>query len=144
MIMKHIKSIIITAVIALFAFNAADAQKVIKINQKDFIDKVWDYKDITEYYYNGNIPCVVDFSATWCGPCRRMEPILEELAKKYEGRIIIYQIDIDQNPEIAKDFNIESIPYFLFFTDSEYQWVVGSCSKEQFEQYINEKLLNNY
>lgn len=142
--MKHIKSIIITAVIALFAFNAADAQKVIKINQKDFIDKVWDYKDITEYYYNGNIPCVVDFSATWCGPCRRMEPILEELAKKYEGRIIIYQIDIDQNPEIANDFNIESIPYFLFFTDSEYQWVVGSCSKEQFEQYINEKLLNNY
>lgn len=142
--MKHIKSLLITVVLTLFAFNAADAQKVIKINQKDFIDKVWDYKDITEYYYNGNIPCVVDFSATWCGPCRRMEPILEELAKKYEGRIIIYQIDIDQNPEIARDFNIESIPYFLFFTDSEYQWVVGSCSKEQFEQYINEKLLNNY
>ncbi len=133
--MKHIKAIILTAVIALFASNV-NAQEVVKIDTKAFMENVWNYEANSEYTYEGELPCIVDFSATWCGPCRRMEPILEELAKKYEGKIVIYQVDVDESPELAKQFNVRGIPHFMFFTSEGSNSEVGSRSIEDFEAVL--------
>lgn len=62
---------------------------------------------------------MIDFSATWCGPCKKMAPIIEELGKKYDGRIIVGKVDVDENPEITSQFGIRNIPTILFFKDGQ-------------------------
>lgn len=137
--MKHIKTLIIVAAISLFAANA-NAQEVVKINTQEFQELVWNYEKNSDYVYEGALPCVVDFSATWCGPCRRMEPILEEMAKKYDGKIIVYQVDVDENPQLSAKFEVSSIPYFVFFTKKGMTDAVGSRSQEDFEQLLIQEL----
>lgn len=137
--MKHIKTLLVAIVTIMFATNI-QAQEIVKIDANDFKEKIWNYEQDNEYKYKGTLPCVVDFAATWCGPCRRMEPILEELAKKYEGKIIIYQVDVDQNRQLSKKFNVSSIPYFVFFTKAGMTDAVGSRSQEEFEQLLIQQL----
>ncbi|MDD4760026.1 MAG: thioredoxin [Bacteroidaceae bacterium] len=70
-------------------------------------------------YASQNKPMMIDFSATWCGPCKKMAPIIEELGKKYDGRIIVGKVDVDENPEITSQFGIRNIPTILFFKDGQ-------------------------
>lgn len=70
-------------------------------------------------YASQNKPMMIDFSATWCGPCKKMAPIIEELGKKYDGRIIVGKVDVDDNPEITSQFGIRNIPTILFFKDGQ-------------------------
>lgn len=133
--MKHIKVLLVAIVATMFATNI-QAQEIVKIDANDFKEKIWNYEQDNEYKYKGTLPCVVDFSATWCGPCRNMEPILEELAKKYEGKIIIYQIDIDENRDLARKFNVASIPNFYFCTDKGMVNAVGGMPLTDFEALI--------
>lgn len=80
-----------------------------------FLDKVMDYeKNPSEWVYKGEKPCVIDFYADWCGPCRITSPILEELAKKYEGKITVYKVNVDKEIELSQLFGIKSIPTFLY------------------------------
>ena len=73
-----------------------------------------------------NKPMVVDFYATWCGPCKQLVPVLEELEQKYKDDVIFQRIDVDQKPELAKEFNIQAIPMLMFVTPKgEYQTIVG-------------------
>ena len=73
-----------------------------------------------------NKPMVVDFYATWCGPCKQLVPVLEELEQKYKNDVIFQRIDVDQKPELAKEFNIQAIPMLMFVTPKgEYQTIVG-------------------
>ncbi len=78
-------------------------------------------------------PMVIDFNATWCGPCRKLAPVLEELAAEYEGRVDFYSIDVDQNKELAKALEIQSIPYVLFFSPSKEdpEEMIGFDTKEE-------------
>ena len=86
-------------------------------------------------------PMVVDFFATWCGPCKELEPILEEIEKKHHGEVIFQRIDIDQAPELAQEFRIEAIPMLMFITPSgEYQTIVGVQEPEVIEAKITELL----
>lgn len=93
-----------------------------------------------EWKYLGDKPAIVDFYADWCGPCRAIAPYLEEIAKKYDGELYVYKINVDYDPEIADAFNVRGIPTLLFIpADGEYSVKVGGMSKEQLEQLVKEK-----
>ena len=95
--------------------SVAQAHKTINMTRKDFIEKVMDYEKGTDkWIYRGDKPCIIDFYTTWCGPCKRLAPILEELAAEYEGEIYIYKVDTEREPELAGLFGIRSIPTLLF------------------------------
>jgi thioredoxin 1 len=84
---------------------------------------------------NGNLPLVVDFWATWCGPCRMVGPVISELAEKYDGKIVVGKCDVEENDELAAEFNIRNIPTILFFKNGEMvDKLVGAVSKAKFEE----------
>lgn len=86
-------------------------------------------------------PMVVDFFATWCGPCKQLEPILEEIEKNHQGEVIFQRIDVDKEPGLAQEFRIEAIPMLMFITpDGEYQTIVGLQEPEVIEAKIAELL----
>ena len=125
--------------------NAEKGGKVIRLTRASFISKVYDYKkNANVWKYEGDKPAIVDFYATWCGPCKRVAPILEELAKEYDGKIVIYKVDTDQEKELARAFGITSIPTLLFIPkDGEPQVANGALPKESLKQAIDEFLLGN-
>ncbi len=84
---------------------------------------------------NGQLPLVVDFWATWCGPCRMVAPIISELAEKYDGKIVVGKCDVEENDELAAEFGIRNIPTVLFFRGGEVvDKLVGAVSKAKFEE----------
>lgn len=94
--------------------------------------------------YLGDKPAIVDFTASWCGPCQRIAPILEELAKEYDGKIVIYKVDIDKNRKLAQAFNVSSIPAILYIPlTGEPVMTVGSRDKGKFQNEIETVLLEN-
>ena len=86
-------------------------------------------------------PTLVDFWAEWCGPCRMVSPIVEELAEEYEGQVKVAKVDVDESQRTAQKFNVRSIPSILFFNDGEHvDTVVGAVPKGQLEEKIEEHL----
>ena len=114
---------------------------VTELNSESFKTTVYDItKDGLDYL--GKKPAIVDFTATWCGPCKRLSPILEELAKEYKGKIVIYKVDVDKCEDLARAFNISSIPALLFIPmEGEPEMIVGLRSKEAYKSDIEKKLL---
>ena len=83
----------------------------------------------------GNMPLVVDFWATWCGPCRMVAPIIEELAKEYDGKLVVGKCDVEENEDLAAEYGIRNIPTILFFKNGEVvDKLVGAASKQKFEE----------
>lgn len=124
------------------------AGKPVMLTKQDFLEKVMNYeKNQTEWVYEGDKPALIDFYADWCGPCRMAAPVLDELAKEYEGRIHIYKIDTEKEKELAAVFGIQSIPAFLFVpqngkpTMSKGIAQTPEATKEMFRQMIDEILL---
>lgn len=116
-------------------------KSVIELNTEQFNAKVYDMST-EDLVYLGDKPAIVDFTATWCGPCQRIAPILEELAKEYEGQIVIYKVDVDENKPLAKEFNVSSIPAVMFIpVDGEPVMTIGSRDKSKFEEEIKTHLL---
>jgi len=118
-------------------------RKVVEMNAAMFKEKITDYtKNSGNWNYKGNRPVVIDFYATWCGPCRITAPIIDELAREYDGQIEFYKVDVDKNAELSSAFNIQSIPTFLFIpTTGQPQQSVGVMTKSQFEEIIKQNLL---
>jgi thioredoxin len=95
--------------------QSGETGKPIHLTKQDFLVKVMDYeKNPTEWVYEGDMPAIIDFYADWCGPCKKAAPILEDLAKEYEGKIIVYKVDTEKEKELAAVFGIQSIPAFLY------------------------------
>lgn len=107
------------------------------LNSADFTQKVADLSK--EWKYLGDKPAVIDFYADWCGPCKAIAPHLEEIAKEYAGKLYVYKINVDNDPEIANAFNIRGIPTMLFIPmEGRYTVKVGSMEKEELEQLVVE------
>ena len=115
----------------------------IHLTKAEFLEKVANYEENpTEWKYLGDKPCIIDFYADWCGPCKMIAPVLEELAKEYEGEIYIYKINTEQEQELAQAFAIKSIPTLLFVPMNEApQLVRGALPKTEFKNAIDEVLL---
>jgi thioredoxin len=146
-----ITSIILAGIILAYAQNTQSTNQTkeiikmgtIHLTKAEFLSKVANYeKNPTEWKYIGDKPCIVDFYASWCGPCKMIAPILEDLAKEYEGQIYIYKVNTEEEQELAAAFGIRSIPSVLFcpMTGSP-QMAQGAMPKESFKQAINEVLL---
>lgn len=117
--------------------------KPIELTKADFLSKVMDYeKNADEWKYLGNKPAIVDFYADWCGPCKTIAPILEELAEEYKDDIYIYKINTEQEEELAAVFNIRSIPTLLFIPMAgQPQLAQGALPKATFKEAIETVLL---
>lgn len=118
--------------------------KPIELTKADFLQKVANYETSpNEWKYLGDKPALIDFYATWCGPCKMVAPILEELAAEYGDSIVIYKIDTDKEQELAAVFGIRSIPSLLFIPmNGTPQMVQGAMGKADFKRAIDEVLLN--
>ena len=113
-----------------------------KLTKAAFLEKVFNYEQNKEWKYEGKLPCLIDFYADWCGPCKMVHPILEELSKEYDGKIKIYQIDTEAEQELAAAFGIRSIPSLLFCpTEGQPQMAQGALPKATLKKAINEILL---
>ena len=111
------------------------------LTKETFTEKVFDYQNEKEWKFLGDKPAIIDFYADWCGPCKMVSPILDELSKEYEGKVDIYKIDTEQQQELAAAFGIRSIPSILFVpAEGQPQMAMGALPKEAFKQAIEEVL----
>jgi len=111
------------------------------LTKDTFLKKVFDYENNKEWKFNGELPVIVDFYADWCGPCKMVAPVLEELGKEYKGQIEIYKVDTDKEQELASVFGIRSIPSILFIPkEGKPQMAMGAMPKESFVQAIGDVL----
>lgn len=118
------------------AATAEEKSLVVELTPETFNTAVYDMEK-EDSPYLGKIPAIVDFTATWCGPCQRMAPILDELSIEYKGKVNIYKVDVDKCRDLALSFNISSIPAMLFIPmDGEPVMTVGSRDKETMKKQI--------
>ena len=104
---------------------------------------MWDIERYPDSFaYQGKLPCIIDFYADWCGPCKKVAPIMEEMAQKYEDEIIIYKVNVDKEQKLPTIFKVRNIPTVFFFpTDGQPLSQVGALSKEEYENLINKHLI---
>jgi len=111
------------------------------LTKQTFIDKVFDYENNKEWTFKGERPAIIDFYADWCGPCKMVSPILDELSKEYKGKVDIYKIDTEKEQELSSIFGIRSIPSILFVPMGEKpQMTSGALPKDQFIKVIKDVL----
>jgi len=120
----------------------------ITLSTEDFKKKVMNYEVNREWKFEGDLPCIVDFYASWCGPCKIAGPILEEIAKEYKGKINVYKVDTQKDPEIAQVFRVQGIPAFLYCPKNGNPQMRSGIAqtteetKAMFKKTIDEILLN--
>ena len=114
------------------------------LTTETFKQKVFNYDVNQDWKFEGDLPCIIDFYADWCAPCKMVAPILEELAKEYDGKINIYKVNTEEEQELAYVFGIQSIPSLLFCPkDDRPQMAVGALPKQTFIEIIESILLKN-
>ncbi len=114
------------------------------LTKQTFMEKVFNYEKNKEWKFEGKLPCLIDFYADWCGPCKIVAPILEELDEEYKGKINIYKVNTEQEQELASAFGIRSIPSLLFCPiDGQPQMAMGALPKESMKKTIDDFLLKS-
>lgn len=120
----------------------ANGSPLVETLTKDsFLQKVFNYEQNKEWKFEGKLPCIIDFYADWCRPCKMVEPILKELAQEYQGKLNIYRVDVQAQQELAAAFGIQSIPSILFVPlNDKPQMTIGALPKNTLEKAIKEVL----
>lgn len=133
----------------LFQINAqvaapqqAQNGKPVKVDKAQFLKYIYNYEKHPDQWTNeGTLPCIIDFYADWCGPCRKLAPILDNIAKKYKGKLIVYKVDTESQRELAAYFNIQSLPTLVFVPmNGTPQAAMGLLPQEDIEKIIEEVL----
>lgn len=142
------KNILVTLVLVIaFTMNVLAVKpekgKVNDITQSEFTTYISEFKNgVKSWKYKGKRPAVIDFYAVWCGPCRKISPIMDELAKEYSGKIDFYKVDVDKAPQLSQAYGISSIPMILFVpVDNNPQALMGLYPKEDLVKIIKELLV---
>lgn len=111
------------------------------LTKEAFLEKVFNYEENSEWKYEGDIPSIIDFYADWCQPCKMIAPILEEIAEEYDGKINIYKINTETEPELAGAFGIQSIPSLLFVPmEGKPQMAAGALPKDTLVEAMKDVL----
>jgi thioredoxin len=111
------------------------------LTKETFLSKVFDYEKNKEWKFEGTKPCLIDFYADWCGPCKMVAPVLEDLSKEFEGKMDIYKVNTEQEQELAAVFGIRSIPSFLFVpVGAQPQMAMGALPRETFVKAFKDVL----
>jgi thioredoxin len=118
--------------------------QVVHLTTQDFKEKVFNYESSKEWKYEGKLPAIVDFYADWCSPCKMVAPILQDLAREYSGKIMVYKVNTENEQELASVFGIQSIPTLLFIPkEGQPQAAMGALPRQTFEKVIQDVLLRN-
>ncbi len=142
--MKKIFIILAVAVLSIgISYANNNGEKIVHLTKAEFLKKVVDYENnVNEWKYLGDKPAIIDFYADWCGPCKRLSPILEEIAAEYEGEVIIYKVNVDDERDIATAFGIRSLPTLFFVPKQGNPSVVeGFLPKEELYKAMNATIL---
>ena len=128
--------------ITFLTFLSARAEDVVYLTTEQFKARIFDYKNEKEWSYKGDKPCVIDFYTTWCGPCKRLAPIMEEMSRKYCDQVVFYKADTERERELAYVFGINSIPQVLYIpVEGKPMLLKGLYPKEEIVKIIDEFLL---
>ena len=130
-------------VLALISTVSVWAEEVVYLTTSQFCERIFDYKTNKEWAYKGDKPCVIDFYTTWCGPCKRLAPIMEEMSQKYCDQVVFYKADTERERELAYVFGINSIPQVLYIpVEGKPMLLKGLYPKDEIERIIDEFLLD--
>ena len=111
------------------------------LTKETFKEKVFNFEQNKDWKYEGDTPAIIDFYADWCQPCKIVAPILEELEDEYDGKLVVYKIDTEDQKELAAMFGIQSIPSILFVpSDGQPQMAMGALPKDTFKKAIKDVL----
>ena len=125
--------------------NVVKEESLVKsLDYKTFVKKIWDIETYPDSFaYKSKFPCIIDFYADWCGPCKRVAPIMEEIAQQYEDKIIVYKVNVDKEQKLPLIFKVKNIPTVFFLpTEGQPLSQVGALSKEEYISIINKHLIN--
>ena len=142
------KTILIAIAILALGFTAnaqekKEESKVKHLTYNEFLKKVWDFeKNPNTFIYKGELPAIIDFYADWCGPCRRVAPIMEKLAEEYDGKLLVYKVNTDQERGLSAAFQVKSIPMVLFIPlEGQPMMQVGALPEEGYRKVVEEQLI---
>jgi thioredoxin len=125
-----------------FAQKAVNV-KIIELSAQTFKQKVWNYDKNKTFLRIGTIPIILDFHATWCGPCKMLAPHLQAIQNKYKGKLIIYKIDVDKEQELAQRFNVEAMPTIIFIGEkTKYKSELGYKEYAEFDKLVKSYFFN--
>lgn len=111
------------------------------LTKEQFLTKVFDFEKNKDWKFEGELHCIIDFYANWCGPCKMVAPILEELSDEYKGKVNIYKVNTEQEQELAGAFGIRSIPSMLFVPqDGQPQMSAGALPKDALKKAMEDVL----
>ena len=141
--MKRI--VILAMCLAAIVANAQEKKgesQVKQLTYKEFLHKVWNFESYPNAFkYKGKLPAVIDFYADWCGPCRRVAPIMEKLATEYDGKLLVYKVNVDQEQDLASVFDVKSIPMVLFIpVEGQPIMQVGAMQESDYRKVVVEQL----